>query len=484
MSNAFDQFDEEQPNAFDQFDVAEAAAPEEPKEPSVTDTFFSNLSRFMGNAFEDGKEVVGGMFAPLANPDLMTKAMSDLMYNEEGEYSTDGIKAVGSAMADRAGEIISDPVGSFVERPLSTMMDVATVAMPTRAASFATRPVNSTLSRTLNNAAEVIDNFDPLTAATTGAAGVAARTGGQERMEEILKPSLSETDIRMQPAHRERVITSALDKGIMPTPEGMGKLHAKIRIAAEKSDELIMASDAIVTVDELVAGIRQQAELIPDSNKDALRLRKAIEAEADSLAKRYEGREVLGVEELRDLRRSGDDAINHNRTFVGATPVKVQADKAYANTLREILAGKVDGLGDLNAEMSDLYDIADMYIKPTQRLKQNNSLSLAQQILAGNSGAQVGGSTLTAAMLGFDPALGAAIGGASHLLASRANNPAIKMKKAQRVHDMNKRDGSLLGNVLLRDADKYKPTRDGRYGLLLIDELMQEEEERQRRERD
>ena len=470
MSNAFDQFDEQQANPFDEFDAP--PVPEEPSDPTPTDTFFSNLARFGGNLWEDTKDVATGMVAPILNPNLATKAMSDLMYDDQGEFSTQGLRRAGSAVVDRASEIINDPAGSFYDRPVSTLMDVATVAMPTRATGALVRPVSNTAGDVLSKSATVIDNFDPLNAATTGAAAVQSRVGGQERMEEVLKPSLSETDIRMKPEHRERVISSALDRGIMPTDSGMGKMHAQIRQASEQADELIMNSDVSVSVDDLVASIRQQAELVPDSNKNAIQLRKAIEAEADNLQARYEGRGNIGAEELRELRRSGDEAINHNRLYKTGEPVQVQADKIYADTLRGVLGDKVDGLREVNAELSDLYDIADMYVKPTQRLRNNNRTSLAQQVLYGGTGASVGGGTVAAHLLGLDPVLGLGGGLLASGLAHRVNDPLVKMARAQRSHDV------ARNGLIFRDGDKYRPGSDLRYGSLLINDLMEQQEDR------
>jgi len=470
MSNAFDQFDEQQANPFDEFDVA--PEPEKPSEPTPTDTFFSSLARFGGNLFDDTREVVSGMVAPILNPNLATKAMSDLMYNDQGEFSTDGMRRAGSAVVDRASEIVNDPAGSFYDRPVSTLMDVATVAMPTRAAGALARPVSNAAGDVLSKTATVIDNFDPLNAATTGAAAYQSRVGGQERMEEILKPALSETDIRMMPEHRERVINSALDRGIMPTDEGMGKLRAQIDTASRQADELITNSDAIVTVDEITTAIRQQADMVPDSDKNAVKLREAIEREAADFEERYAGREVLGAEELREIRRSGDDVINHNRLYKNGEPVQTQADKVYANTIRGILGEKVDGLRDVNAELSELYDVSDMYIKPTQRLRQNNRTGFAQQIAIGSSGGTIGGGSIAAHLMGFDPVLGAAGGLLATSAAHRINDPILKMARAQRSHDVADR------GLLFRDGDKYKPASDVRYGSLLVNDLMEDYEER------
>jgi hypothetical protein len=342
--------------------------------------------------------------------------------------------------------------------------------MPTRAAGAVVRPVSNAAGEALSKAATVIDNFDPLNAVTTGAASYQSRIGAQERMEEILKPSLSESDIRMQPKHRQRVIQSALDRGIMPTDEGMGKLHAQIGTAARKADEIIDQSDAIITVNELAATIRQRALEVPDSDKNAIQVREAIEAEAENLEARYEGREVLGARELRDIRRSADDVINQNRIYLNGEPVRVQADKAYADAIRHLLGEKVEGLKPHNAEMSELYDIADLYIKPTQRIRQNNKMGLAQQVAYGNAGASVGGGSILAHLANQDPMMGAAIGLAATGVAARANNPAIKMARAQRANNVAER------GLLFRDGDKYKPYSDLRYGSLLISDLMDQEE--------
>ena len=243
----------------------------------------------------------------------------------------------------------------------------------------------------------------------------AAGQGSQERMEEVLKPTLSPTDRRMEPEVRERVIQSALAREIMPTSAGMGKLRAQIDSASRDADRIISESNAAIPVESLVSALRQQAEGIPDSNKNAIRLRASINAVADDLAQRYEGREILGAEELRELRRSGDDVINHNRKYLNGEPVQSQTDKIYADTLREELARAVPELRDPNAELSALYDIADMYQKPTQRLRNNASSGLRQDIIMGGGQGAVGG--LMAHLLNVDPAVGV---GGGLLLCRRA----------------------------------------------------------------
>ena len=468
MANPFDEFDEVEANPFDEFDEASPPAEKPPESQTPMDIFLSNLGRFMGNAWDDTKEVASGLVSPILNPNEMTYAMSQLMYDENGEYSTDGIKKVGSAVVDRAKEIVTDPAGSFYDRPISTMMDVATVAMPTRGLAAVTRPLNEGVSDTLNKAATVLDNADPINLATTGAAAYQSRQGSQERMEEVLKPTLSPTDRRMEPEVRERVIQSALAREIMPTSAGMGKLRAQIDSASRDADRIISESNAAIPVESLVSALRQQAEGIPDSNKNAIRLRASINAAADDLAQRYEGREILGAEELRELRRSGDDVINHNRKYLNGEPVQSQTDKIYADTLREELARAVPELRDPNAELSALYDIADMYQKPTQRLRNNASSGLRQDIIMGGGQGAVGG--LMAHLLNVDPVVGVGGGLLLQGARSRSADPLVKMNRAQNAYNAEQ------NGLIFRNADKYSPYSDGRYTLSLLDALMDEEE--------
>ena len=72
--------------------VQEQATPEAVKEPTETEkTFFG----FMRNLGADVLDIAKGIASPITDTDGFTKGIENLMYNDQGEYTTDGIRAMG-----------------------------------------------------------------------------------------------------------------------------------------------------------------------------------------------------------------------------------------------------------------------------------------------------------------------------------------------------------------------------------------------------
>ena len=239
--------------------MQEQATPEAVKEPTETEkTFFG----FMRNLGADVLDIAKGIASPITDTDGFTKGIENLMYNDQGEYTTDGIRAMGGAIADRATEIVTEPVDSFYDRPLSTGLDVVgTVVPPLRGASAATGAAGAgRASSVINQAANAIESLDPFSwPATAGA--VANRAGTQmgvlddsvKRTEGVVKPKLSPRHKQSDPAYRQQVITGALDRGIDPTEKGMENLQSQLdAVTAEMNKVMREAGDRPVDTASLV----------------------------------------------------------------------------------------------------------------------------------------------------------------------------------------------------------------------------------------
>ena len=85
---------------------------------------------FMRNLGADALELAKGIAAPIYDTDGFTKGIENLMYDDQGEYTTEGLKQMGGAVVDRVTEIVTDPVDAFYDRPLSTGLDVVGTVVP------------------------------------------------------------------------------------------------------------------------------------------------------------------------------------------------------------------------------------------------------------------------------------------------------------------------------------------------------------------
>ena len=176
--------------------------------------------------------------------------MKGLVMDEEGNFDLDGLYEAGGAVVDRYKEIASDPSQSLYDAPLSTAMDIASLAFPVRGAAKLL-PDGSTAQKVTEGAANVIQNADPISAATTGVASVnAAVTNPIKTTESVVKPSNAKTSKQRDPAYRERVMTGALERGIEPNERGMGSLQP-VDTQLKAIDEVVMSSNVTIPMDEI-----------------------------------------------------------------------------------------------------------------------------------------------------------------------------------------------------------------------------------------
>jgi hypothetical protein len=400
---------------------------------------------FMRNLGGDLKDVAIGLTAPFHSYPEFEKGISDMIYNEEGEYSLDGAKDMGGAFVDRAREIITSPVDSLYERPLSTGMDIATVALPVRGASKM-MPDGSTAQKITERAANVIQNADPFAAATTAGAAInAAATNPQKLTESVIKPSNGRTSRESDQGYRQQVMNSALDRDITPNGSGMRRLDDQISSTGAKIDELLENSSVVIEMKPLVEGFEGWAKSqISQTNNNWASIRTKVEEKSAQIKSQYgttpEGDSIVGIngEGLRKMRQSADGDVNHNRVSQQNDSAKVEVDKLYAEYLREQLSSKVDGIDSLNSEMSTLLRIDDMYGPAYNRLSQNNPIGLGTVAAMGTGGPAVG-----YGIQAGDPLIAA--GGAAAMVAPFINNPTVRGARAGSAHRSRRAGGSGAG---------------------------------------
>lgn len=449
-------------------------------------TFFG----FMRNLGSDALDIAKGIASPIIDTDGFTKGIENLMYDEQGEYTTDGVKAMGNAVADRATEIVTEPVDSFYDRPLSTGLDVVgTVVPPLRGASVATGTAGMVrASGALRQAANAVEAFDPMSWPATAAASV-NRAGTQvgvlddsvKRTEGVVKPKLSPRHKQSDPAYRQQVITGALERGIDPTEAGMRDLQKQLdAVHAEMNKVMREAGDRQVNTRELVGGWKEYANQHFDrTHPEWEKMVDAVDKHERKLQRQYQNHpdgEIVSINSqgLRQARINADGKVDHNARNLESDSVQAEIDRLYSHYLRDQLGNAVPELRQLNAEASALYDIYDMYNPAVMRMNNTNPIGLTGSI-------GLGGGGLAGVLAGNqtgDPLM-SAVGGAVAAAPLIANARPTRLAQARSNYNVSQAGfGDALTGALMRDRSNTPGNiRKGvSFTEALISELMPEEE--------
>jgi hypothetical protein len=460
-----------------------------PEEPSSTEKTFMGFMRNLGSDIVD---VGHALTAPIHSNAEFQKGMSDLIFNEQGERSLDGVKRMGGEIVDRAKEIASDPVDAFYERPLSTGLDtVGAVVPPLRGASLVAgaRGANA-VSDGLSTVANAVENFDPMSWPATGAAMV--NRGGTQmgvlddsvgRTEGVIKPKLSLRHKQSDPAYRNRVINSALDRGIDPTEKGMANLKKQQdAVYAEMDKVMSEVGHRQISTAELVGDWEEFAmKNIDRANVDWEDLVKGVESRKGKLKRQYQDHpdgEITSIsaEGLRKARQSADTKVDHNARRTDGESVGPELDRLYAHYLREKLGSAVPEMKHLTEEASALYDVYDMYNPAVVRMSNHQPIGLTGSI-------GLGGGGLAGVLMGTnvgDPLL-QGLGGAVAAAPLVANAKSTRISQARSNHETGKAGlGDPITGGLLRDRNgNWSHGRKGaNYIENLFSSVMGEEEER------
>lgn len=413
-------------------DSPKASTPRtQPAQPSEVEKTFSG---FMSNFKEDAVGFAEGLTYPFRETEEFLDGMKSLVVNEQGEWDAGGLVDAGGAVVDRYKEIAADPTQSLYDAPLSTAMDIASLAFPVRGAAKLL-PDGSTAQKITEGAANVVQNADPISAATTSLAAVnAAVTNPQRLTESVIKPSNGKTNREADPGYRQETMTAALDREITPNKAGMARLDEHIASTGAQIDELVMNSPVTINMPQLVDGFEDWAKAnVPQTDNNWSAIRSKVEAKSAQIKEQYattpDGDPIVGIsgDGLRKMRQSADGDVNHNRVSQQNDSAQVAVDKLYANYLREQLSSQIDGIGALNAEMHTLLNIDDMYGPAYNRLNQNNPVGLGTV-----AGMATGAPAISYGLQAGDPLIAA--GGAAAMLGPVLNNPTVRGARAGSSH--------------------------------------------------
>lgn len=409
-------------------EAAEAAKGNPVKAQTEVEKTFSG---FMSNLGNDALEIGKGLAYPFQNPREFAGGMKSLVVNEEGDWDAGGLVDAGGAVVDRYKEIASEPGQSLYDNPLSTAMDIASLAFPVRGAAKLL-PDGSTAQKVTEGAANVVQNADPFAlAGTTIAAGNAALTNPLKTTESVVKPSNAKSSKQRNPAYRQQVMTSALERGIEPNGRGMVSLHRQLDKQLTEIDSVIMNSKVNIPMDDITGGWESWAKSrVSQTDANWSDMQNAVEAQGAKIKSQYsttpEGDNIVGIqpEGLRDMRISADRQVNHNKVNMVDDGVGSQVDKLYADYLREKLGEWIPEIKPLNAEASTLFDIDDMYRSAANRIGNNNPIPLSGTIGA------AGGSTAIAAGIATGDWKPAAIAAGASMIPSAINSASGRMSRA------------------------------------------------------
>jgi hypothetical protein len=464
--------------------ATQAASAAKATPPSEVEKTFSG---FMSNLGNDALSVGKGMAYPFTNTSEFVDGMKGLVVNEEGDFDLGGLADAGGAVVDRYQEIASDPTQSLYDQPLSTAMDIASLAFPVRGAAKLL-PDGSMAQKVTEGAANVVQNMDPVSAVTTSlAAGNAALTNPVKTTETVVKPSNAKGSKQRDQGYREQVINSALERDITPNERGVAELQKQLDAQMSQIDAVLDNSPVQIPMDEITGGFAGWAKgKIGQTDVNYGELSDAIDGQSKKIKRQYaqspDGQQIVSVNGrgLREMRQSADGEVNHNRVNQQNDSVKVQVDKLYASYLREKLADYIPEIGPLNAEVSTLLKVDDMYGPAFNRLSNNNPMGITTSM-----GTIAGGMAATSAGAATDTLWPMIAGTAMSMIPPLVNGVGPRINRSGSAHRSRKAGGGnnpVSGAVgaLARDRNNlpFYMRQGGSFTDAMADEIMRQEEER------
>lgn len=452
--------------------------------PTEVEKTFSGFMRNLGN---DAVGLGKGIAYPFMKPGEFFGGMKGMVVNEEGDFDLSGLAEAGGAVVDRYQEIAADPGQSLYDAPISTGMDIASLALPVRGAAKIL-PDGSTAQKITEGAANVIQNADPVSALTTGVASAnAALTNPIKTTESVVKPSNAKGSKHRDQGYREQVMNSALDRDITPNERGMRTLQKQLDGQMAQIDNVLDNSTVQIPMNEITGGFSGWAKgKIGQTDVNYSELNDAIDAYSKKIKRQYsqspDGQQIVSVNGrgLREMRQSADGEVNHNRVNQQNDSAKTQVDKLYASYLREKLADYIPEIGPLNAEVSTLLKIDDMYSPAFNRISNNNPMGLTTSM-----GTMAGGMATTTAGAATDTLWPMIAGAGMAMIPPLVNGVGPRINRAGSAHRSRNAGGGnnpVSGAVgaLARDRNNlpFYMRQGGSFLDAMSNELNGQEEER------
>lgn len=265
-------------------------------------------------------------------------------------------------------------------------------------------------------------------------------------------------------AERASLTETALAYGLPPSAKGVDKLHSIIRDLNGHIDDLIKTADASGKTVPRSAIYKHLKKLRQESgglNIDAPANLKAI----DRIVGRFEEYaktalpERLSASQLQKFKKSTYDLINWDAKHLQGTPIREATLKAVARGAKEGVEQVAPNVKEINAALSDLYELQPHLQRVASRLgnRQVIPLSAPGEVGLGTAlGAYAGGPT------------GAAVGGGFGTLAALsghhrvAPNIALAIRRQQEARLLNllaSQGKASRGLLYAEQADRMNDNR-------------------------
>ncbi len=405
---------------------------------------FSTITA-LSNIPSSGAKYVGDMWQAITSPVQVGEAIWNLVQGTgEGlgrkaaelttgqqldidpESKEKYVQALGGYVMNRYGSLDNFKT-TVMEDPVGVVADAAGVVMGGGAVTG-----SKTLSR-------VGASMEPL-----GAAVNAVRKAGKS-VPRGMYESAAKFSTTLPPAQRQQMVDTALKYGVKPTYRGAEKLQKNIDKYNQKIDALITEateSGKKVRVDDLLKSVGEVKKKRGNLGFGAVEDVAYIDKITNDLRRQaYEmGKAYLDPKEVQafKVRTYGD--INFDAKHLAGTPVKEEVYKSAARAAKNELEGINPRIGDVNKDLSQLYELQPHLARAANRVENHNIISL-------DAPAKTGAGYVLGDMMGM-PGAGTAVGAA----ASALGRPKVKTELAIQMA----RAGRPIG-AALDAADTMNP---------------------------
>lgn len=351
--------------------------------------------------------------------------VAELVHGQEmepmPERSEDAANAVGAALKNRYGGV-DNIKRTIMEDPAGVALDLSGVG------AFGAKVLQSPKYASAMAAA------NPLTV-TGKMSNQVAKTAIPKSKAADWYQSAAKFSTTLDPKKRQKMIQTALDEGVLPTPSGMRKISSRIDVLDAEIESMIAQSTNAGKEIPVKAIFRHLNDL--RSTKGGVRLGAdsdlaAIDRIAGEFHRSLKGRKTVTPEELQFFKKEAYKDINWDAKRMTGAPIKEDTYKAMARGAREAIEGVVPEIAEKNADMGALLELQPHLQRSTNRIENLNRIGLGAPIRTG-AGGMVGDA------MGA-PGLGMGIGA----IASFIDNPAFKARAAIIMNRIKKNDVDWL----------------------------------------
>jgi len=410
-----------------------------------------SVGKFIGNAYESGKNLIGGIAEAVTSPLQTAQGIGKLalgtvgnaaaLVNPESDLFSEyrgASQAFGDMYAQRYGGI-DNLLQTLYEDPFGVAADVASLTglaggglgVASKAAQGAglgrTAGALAKGAKVANIAAQATDPISLMQRAGVATGNAAIRganavknSGVAERLyQSALKPSLAKKNL---PSIQDQIATG-LREGIPVSKQGAEKIAQNINELKDISDAFIKEAtikgvgvnpgNVTKRLDSLTKRYSQQVNPIAD-----IKAINQVRAEFEDVMRKSNINE-MPASLAQEIKRNTYKTLR--KKYGEETLARYEAQKALARGLKEELATAIPELSPVNARMSDLLGLQKQMEKAVSRISNREIFGLGTQLAAG---AAVGAITHQPAMVASILALKLILG-----------KPEVKSKIAIAIHN-------------------------------------------------